>query len=186
MKLISRTTLVTGLFLFGMGCGGGGNPATVKTTPASNATAAAKPTEIELLQVSAPGFESLLAEAKGKPVLVDFWFLGCAPCKKKFPHVVELQERYSPDGLVVMSYSIMAEDWKEKSKVVSFLKDKHAHFQHYVAKTTEDSDTVMAKYGVEATPAILLLDRTGMRIPVPEEVSDEQLEGLIRQAMGPS
>lgn len=182
VKLISRTTLVAGMFIAAVGCGGG-NSAAPKTTASSSSAAAARPAEIELHQVSATGFESLLADAKGKPVLVDFWFLGCAPCKKKFPHIVELQERYSPDGLVVMSYSIMAEDWKEKNKVVSFLNEKKAHFQHYVAKTTDDSDKVTAKYGIEFTPAILLLDRTGKRIPVPEEVTDEELEGLIRQAM---
>ncbi|MCZ2340656.1 MAG: redoxin family protein [Bacteroidales bacterium] len=184
MKLISRTTLVAGMFIAAVGCGGG-NSAVPKPTSPTGTTSAAKPAEIALHQVSATGFESLLAEAKGQPVLVDFWFLGCAPCKKKFPHIVELQARYAPDGLVVMSYSIMAEDWKEKDKVISFLNDKKAHFQHYVAKTTEDSDQVTTKYGVESTPAILLIDRAGKRIPVPEEVTDEELEGFIRQAIRP-
>ena len=138
---------------------------------------------IEVNQISAAGLDAVVAEQKGKVVFIDGWFLGCAPCKKKFPHVVELHEKYKPDGLVVMSFSVMADDWHDKDKVLEFLKSTNADFAHYIASTPEDSHKVMEKYGFEFTPATVLIDRTGKQLELSEEPSDEEVEAAIRKAL---
>lgn len=178
--------VVSPLFLIGVlvpatGCGGGTTTSPAATAPSTDT--AANEMEIELNQVSASGFDAALEEQKGKAVLVDFWFLGCLPCKQKFHHIVELHEKYKDDGLVVMSYSIMPEDWQSKDKVLDFLKEKDARFANYVAKTQDDAETVQEKYKVEFTPDQLLLDRSGNVIEVPEETSPEDLELLVRKAL---
>ncbi|MBI3865240.1 MAG: redoxin domain-containing protein [Planctomycetia bacterium] len=44
----------------------------------------------------------LLADFRGKYVLLDFWDVGCAPCHSEFPAIKTLYEMYKDKGLVVI------------------------------------------------------------------------------------
>src|SRR5215207_11502461 len=48
----------------------------------------------------------LVRAHKGKVVVVDFWADYCAPCKKAFPHLVQLHQKHARDGLVVISVNL--------------------------------------------------------------------------------
>jgi thiol-disulfide isomerase/thioredoxin len=43
-----------------------------------------------------------LAGLKGKVVLFDFWFIGCAPCKQKEPSLAALAQKYAPDKVQII------------------------------------------------------------------------------------
>lgn len=47
-----------------------------------------------------------LADYKGRVVYVDFWACWCAPCKKSFPWLNEMQEKYGPLGFSVIGISL--------------------------------------------------------------------------------
>ena len=43
------------------------------------------------------------SDLAGKVVLYDFWTFGCVNCQHTLPYVKAWYDRYSPDGLVVLS-----------------------------------------------------------------------------------
>src|SRR5579863_320727 len=70
---------------------------------ASRTTQSAKgPTSKELQIVDLEGYRKLVADHRGKPLLVTFWATWCEPCRDEFPLVNELAKQYAPQGLVVV------------------------------------------------------------------------------------
>ena len=57
------------------------------------------------------GVDVHLASFKGKVILLNFWATWCGPCRAEIPSLVELQEQYK-DDLVVLGLSV--DDTAEK------------------------------------------------------------------------
>lgn len=68
--------------------------------------------------------EGALPETEGKVVLIDFWASWCAPCRKSFPVMKELHEKFAARGLVIIAISVD----EEKSAMDAFLKKNPAPF----------------------------------------------------------
>lgn len=68
----------------------GGAPTSLAPTPAANATVAPSlPTDVNALpSMDVSGFQALLAELKGTPVVVNLWASWCDPCKRETPKLV--------------------------------------------------------------------------------------------------
>ena len=64
-----------------------------------------------------------LADLKGKIVILDFWYRGCLPCIKAMPELVELQEEFKDDVVI-----IGINDRDEKADVSDFLDYKNANY----------------------------------------------------------
>jgi len=174
MRLARRGFWIVAIVLFGalVGCGDSASE-TPKQVPG-----------VELTEITIAGFEHVIAEQKGKVVYVDVWFLGCPPCVENFPHVVELHRKHAADGLVVMSVDINDKELKKKEKVVNFLMKHEAQFPNYIL--TDDKRKVIEwqkKNGAEFTPGVILFDRTGERIPVPEDAPNDEIEAVLTKLL---
>lgn len=47
-----------------------------------------------------------LTDFRGKAVLLNFWATWCEPCKQEIPHFVDLQNRYSSQGVQILGISM--------------------------------------------------------------------------------
>ena len=52
------------------------------------------------------GYQKILQEYKGKPLLVTFWATWCEPCRDEYPMLNELAKQYAPQGLKVVGISL--------------------------------------------------------------------------------
>lgn len=141
------------------------------------------PENVKLEVVTADQVEKAIASHKDKVVMVDVWFLGCSPCVKKFPHVVDLHSRYVDQGLVVMSVDVMPAEVAYKDKVEKFLKDKCADFPNYIIEDQDSADQWGSKYNLQYTPATLLFDKGGRRIDIAPDADTKEVEAAIEKAL---
>jgi thiol-disulfide isomerase/thioredoxin len=67
--------------------------------------AAGKPANLDFTLKDMHGVDVHLASFKGKVILLNFWATWCGPCRAEIPSLVELQEQYK-DDLVVLGLSV--------------------------------------------------------------------------------
>ena len=65
---------------------------------------AAPPRDPEL--VDAQGYQKLVQQYRGKPLLVNFWATWCEPCRDEYPMLNELAKQYAPQGLKVVGVNM--------------------------------------------------------------------------------
>ena len=73
------------------------------SAPTTHSSQAAKTTAPrELSQIDLAGYNKLLADHKGKPLLVTFWATWCEPCRDEFPIINQIARDYASKSLVVL------------------------------------------------------------------------------------
>ena len=145
--------------------------------------------KVDATEVRADDFAKALKDQKGKVVLIDCWATWCAPCVKKFPHLVERHKKYSEKGLVCMSLSIDKygdEDEYKKENVLKFLKSKGATFPNFIlAEPKKDEEAFVKLIGdFEAVPYMVMFDRNGKKVWASDEkpqLNNEQIDKLIEE-----
>src|SRR5262245_53079208 len=78
-----------------------------------DAQATGKPAPLHFTLKDMNGADVKLASFKGKVILLNFWATWCGPCKAEIPSLIELQEQYA-DDLVVLGLSV--DDTVDKMK----------------------------------------------------------------------
>jgi thiol-disulfide isomerase/thioredoxin len=56
--------------------------------------------------IDAQGYQKLVEQYHGKPLLVNFWATWCEPCRHEYPMLNELAKQYAPQGLKVVGVSL--------------------------------------------------------------------------------
>ena len=145
----------------------------------------------EIKMIEWIGTESAtLEELRGKVVLLDFWATWCGPCISTFPRLREWHKDYSGSDFVIIGVTqyYSEQEGKRMSKLqeLEYLKDfKEKHKLPYPFAIAESSEAKM-KYGVNAYPTTVLLDRNGvvryMGIGAGLEES-ENLENMIKKVL---
>jgi len=93
-----------------------------------------------------------LKQYKGKVVVLDFWASWCVPCIKSLPLLKKVQAHKVAEDVVFISVSIdkKAEDWQAREKALAI-----------PWRSVLADPTTVAKYGVEAVPNYMVLDKEG-------------------------
>lgn len=131
----------------------------------------------------APGFELpgdnktiRLDELKGKVVYLDFWASWCAPCRKSFPWINEIQSRYGGEDFTVIAVNLDS----YKADALKFLKKVPANFD--IAYDPEGK--VASQYKLKAMPSSYLIDKKGDLVLVHKgfrESDTNEIENKIKK-----
>jgi len=107
--------------------------------------------------------EGVVAQHRGKVVVLNFWATWCGPCREEFPDLVKLYNE-NKDRLVLVSVSM--DEPEDKAQVVAYLKQQKAEFPAYLRAFKDFQKFVNAvdpEWG-GGIPATVIFDRTGKRI----------------------
>jgi len=90
---------------------------------------------------------------RGQVVVVDFWASWCVPCRRSFPWLNSMHEKYADDGLVIIGVNVD----KERADASGFLQEYPARF-----RISYDPEGKLAEqYGVEGMPSSFIIGRDG-------------------------
>ena len=141
-----------------------------------------QPVELRAVKIAALNEE--IARHKGKVILIDIWFRGCAPCVKRFPKFVDLHRELKNEGLVCISLDVYGEELKTKDKVLEFLKEQGADTINLIVDDDEKTlDVWQAKYDAAATPSYVVFDRKGEWVKTPQPESKENVSMLLKKLL---
>jgi thiol-disulfide isomerase/thioredoxin len=119
-----------------------------------------KPEQVELKAVKLAQLEDAIKAQAGKIVVMDVWGTFCVPCKKEFPRLVKLHERFAKRGLVCMSLSI--DEKEDRDAALEFLKSRHATFANFIMD--EPAMAWQEHFLLKGVPAVFIWDRSGKQI----------------------
>lgn len=134
--------------------------------------------------IDAPGYQKLIAEYRGKPLLVNFWATWCEPCRDEYPLLNELAKQYAPKGLKVVGISL--DDDGEMILVRRFVAKYQPVFPNYRKRPGKQEEfvAVVNPRWNGAIPASFLYARDGRQIgQLSGGATREQFEAAIRSLL---
>ena len=130
-----------------------------------------------------------LASYSGKAVLINFWATWCTPCKIETPWLIELRNKYAPQGFEVLGISTEGDDVKPSDKA-AWDKDKQAvekfvHQEGVPYPVLMGGDGIAQPYGgVDDLPTSFFVNRKGVVVAAQMGLtSASEIEGNIRKAL---
>jgi thiol-disulfide isomerase/thioredoxin len=108
-----------------------------------------------LVLPAADGAPMVLADLRGRVVVVDFWASWCAPCRQALPALDALARRYRTRALDVLAVNVD----RRRPQATAFLA---AYVPDPALRVLFDPKrTVMARYRPEGMPSIYVIDQEG-------------------------
>jgi thiol-disulfide isomerase/thioredoxin len=114
-----------------------------------------KPARLDFTLKDMNGVDVHLASFKGKVILLNFWATWCGPCKAEIPSLVELQDEYA-DDLVVLGLSV--DDTAEK--LLPYAAEYQMNYPVLVGNGREDVQEAFGPlFGI---PVSVIIGRDGL------------------------
>ncbi len=114
--------------------------------------------------IDAQGYQKILEQYKGKPLLVTFWATWCEPCRDEYPMLNELAKQYAPQGLKVVGVDLDQDG--DLILMRRFLARYKPIFPNYRKKKGDEdafSQTIMPGW-TGAIPASFFYSKDGQQI----------------------
>jgi thiol-disulfide isomerase/thioredoxin len=118
----------------------------------------------DLKPVDEKSYAQLVASAKGKVLLVNFWATWCVPCRKEMPLLVAMEQRLRAKGFQVITVS--ADEPEQEAAAKAFLETHKVPAPAYIRRAKDDDAFIRLvdpKWS-GALPALLLYGRDGKRV----------------------
>lgn len=133
--------------------------------------------DFELKVLGGEGHTIKLSSLRGKGVLLNFWATYCEPCKIEMPWLVELQNKYGPEGLQIVGVAM--DDVDEKTVA------EYAHKMGVNYPVLIGTEKVADSYGgIEGLPMSFYLDRSGKVVDrILGLVSKSEIEASIQKSL---
>lgn len=174
MRLSTRLFSASACLLIAIGCSEPAAPAPGDQAAAPAAVGRIQPeSDAIAAALSRPGIQfmnydevqQLVKSHEGKVVVMDCWSTWCEPCKKEFPGLVELHNKYGADKIACISLCFDYEGLKKETpeehepEVREFLEQQKANFDNVIS--TEASEEMSEKLGIATVPAIFVYNQQG-------------------------
>jgi len=104
--------------------------------------------EFELCDIK--GLPYKFENLKGKPIVLNFWFNGCRPCKEEMPILNQIKSEYED------KVSFMSITFNTTEEVNTALKNNIFDFEHLV-----DAKALINKIGISSYPKTIIIDKSG-------------------------
>ena len=121
--------------------------------------------------------EVTLRQFRGRYVVIGVWASWCYPCKKEYPALKALAEKYKDRNIVFVSLSC---DRRKQDWLNGLWWEKMTGWQWWIA----GDESSMEAFEVNTIPRLILLDKKGrvakLRLPKPSDPKfEEMLKGLM-------
>ncbi len=107
--------------------------------------------EFDVLDLN--GNRLAMAELKGKVLVLNFWFIGCAPCEMERPSLNDLTKIYADNKDVVF----IAFAKNDKEQLTKFLAENPVLYN----TVPTDKDFIKTRFEINEYPVNIILDRNG-------------------------
>ena len=128
---------------------------------------------------AAGGGTIALEQLRGQVVYVDFWASWCGPCRRSFPWMNEMQQRYGGRGLAIVAINVDA----KREDALRFLRQYPADF----AVVYDHTGATPGAYAVKVMPSSYLIDARGRIAGIESGFVEErraELEARIGALLG--
>jgi len=92
-----------------------------------------------------------LKSLKGKILVLNFWTLGCGPCRAEMPELNKLVERYKDDEVVFIAFSS-----DQRMRLNEFFKKKAFDYNQ-----VSDARDLFKKFGIKVLPTHVIINSKG-------------------------
>ena len=107
----------------------------------------------QAMSVPETKLQQTLAEHRGQVVYLDFWASWCGPCRKSFPWMNDMQQKYRDQGFVIISVNLDA----DKTLATEFLLENPANF----LVIYDPEGDIAQQFNIQGMPSSLLIDKQG-------------------------
>jgi thiol-disulfide isomerase/thioredoxin len=90
---------------------------------------------------------------QNRVVYLDFWASWCGPCRKSFPWLNQMHEKYKDRGLVIIGINLD----RDKEKAQRFLTESQAQFLLY----SDPTGKLAKEYQLQGMPSSFIFDGNG-------------------------
>lgn len=116
------------------------------------------------------GKKHTLSKLKGKIVVLNFWYMTCAPCVQEMPLLNNVVEKYKNNkNVIFLAISVAGVE----DVVKTFVKRKNFNYQ-----IVATDFTIAKKQGVQLYPTNIVVDKTG-KIIFAEAGYNDNIKNLL-------
>lgn len=92
-------------------------------------------------EINKTKLEKLIKNRKGKILFLNVWASWCPPCKKEFPDIVKLAEKYKKGKVEIIGLSV--DDRSDlETEVIPFLEKNNVNFKVYIHNFEKVEDLI--------------------------------------------
>lgn len=109
-------------------------------------------------------YQKLVASAKGKVLLVDFWATWCSACRAEMPELIKLNKKLQARGFQLTLIS--ADEQEQAADALKVVKQAGAPMPSYLKQAKNDEkfiNSIDPKWS-GALPGLFLYDKTGRKV----------------------